>query len=915
MSTLSSIIDELKALPIEKQMAVLESLPQEDREAIAKLAFDLTADMAWVPNPGPQTMAYNSDVDQLLYGGSAGGGKMVCIRTEIPTPKGWTLMGDIAVGDTVFDQDGNLTTVTAVSPIKQAKSYRLTFDDGSKIECCADHRWLTYTSKDLGDLRKRTDEWKAKRRAKRPSQAGGNKSALFTLQLAKRNAIRAALAESLPPPTGAVRTTQQIVDTLRVGKRTNHAIPVAKPLDTPPAAVLIRPYTLGAWLGDGSRDGGRFTGVDEGIWKRIEEDGYRVTHGVADLQAHHIADLKHSLFCYGLLGNKHIPPIYLRGSFEQRLDLLCGIMDTDGHATLDGACEFDNTNKRLIDDTYELIVSLGIKATVTEGVAKLNGRVTGPKWRINFATNLPVFALPRKLERLNPKPRQTTKFRYIVDAVEIEPIPMRCIAVDSPSHLYLAGRSMIPTHNTDLGIAKALQRHKRSLILRRINKEVGYLVQRTEEILGHKTGYNGQDDIWKLPGGRIIQYGGCQHPGDEQAYKGQPKDLAVFDEASGFLESQVRYIMTWLRTTDPNQKTQALFPTNPPDGPEGDWIIRWWAPWVDRNHPLYPMPYGKPLWFRERDGEIEWREEPWSWQNDQGTTVRALSRTFIRAFLSDNPEYARTDYASQLEGLPEELRRRYSGGEFVTEGKDAEFQVIPSAWVRAAQDRWKPEGRSKPMTSMGCDVARGGPDESTIAKRHGSWVDELVVKPGSETPDGPQLAALVIINRRDSAAICIDTGGGWGGSPLDNLVGNEIKAKGINPSAGSNGTTKDAARLKFRNLRAEMWWRLREALDPSGDDPLALPKDQKLFADLIAPRWKNTSAGILIEAKDEIRKRIGRSPDRGDAVALTTMANNDLIAHARTMSLMGRPGSELPKSAKSGYSTFKDKMRAFRGRR
>jgi hypothetical protein len=283
--------------------------------------------------------------------------------------------------------------------------------------------------------------------------------------------------------------------------------------------------------------------------------------------------------------------------------------------------------------------------------------------------------------------------------------------------------------------------------------------------------------------------------------------------------------------------------------------------------------------------------------------------------LADNPEYARTDYASQLEALPEELRRRYSGGEFVTEGKDSEFQVIPSAWVRKAQDRWKPDGRKHPMTSMGCDVARGGPDESSIAKRHGNWVDDLIVKPGSETPDGPSLTALIIINRRDSATVAIDMGGGWGGSPLDHLVGNEIKAKGINPSEGSNARSSGQWRAEFANKRAEMWWKLREALDPDGEDPLALPRDQKLFADLIAPRWKLVGTRIQIELKTEIRKRIGRSPDRGDAVALTCMAENNLLLHAQRTGLMGRQGSELPKSAKSGYSTFKDKMRAFRGRR
>ena len=468
---------------------------------------------------------------------------------------------------------------------------------------------------------------------------------------------------------------------------------------------------------------------------------------------------------------------------------------------------------------------------------------------------------------------------------------------------------------TDLGIALALQRHKRSLILRRLNKEVEYLVERTAAIVGHRDGYNGQHHIWRFEDGKVIQFGGCQYPGDEQGYKGQPKTLLVLDEASGFLESQVRFLKGWLRSTDPEDRPQLLLPTNPPDSVEGAWIVSWFAPWIDDKHPLFPAKTGKLLYYRETGDGIEWRDSPWSWTTDQGITVRALSRTYIPGTLADNPDYARTDYASRLEAMPDELKAIYAHGKFGTATKDHEKQLIMTEWVRAAQARWKPEGRSALMTSMGCDVARGGPDESTIARRHGAWVDEIVIEPGAKTPDGPSLAALIILHRRDNADIRIDLGGGWGGSPIDMLKSNQIMGViGVNPSVGSDARTYDAAKLKFRNLRSEMWWRLREALDPDGKNPMALPPDQKLLADLASMRWELTASGILIEDKDDIRKRIGRSPDRGDAVALTCMAPNNPIAAARNQGLKGRAVADLPKQANLGYSKFKTRYRSHRSR-
>lgn len=422
---------------------------------------------------------------------------------------------------------------------------------------------------------------------------------------------------------------------------------------------------------------------------------------------------------------------------------------------------------------------------------------------------------------------------------------------------------------SDVLIGLACTQHRRSLLLRRLNKEVHFLVDRTEEILGHSKGYNGQDKRWYLPDDRLIMYGGCQHPGDEKGYKGEPKDLIGIDEASEFLESQVDFLTGWLRSKDLKQKVRLVFATNPPTSVDGEWIIRWFAPWLDPEHPLYPYPAGKLLYFERLAEGFRWEEEPFEIMLKSGKTTRALSRTFIPGDLADNPDYAKTDYSARLAALPEELRRRYERGEWVGGAQDDEFQVIPTAWIAAAQDRWTAEApQDIPMTAMGVDIAQGGADKTVVAPRYGSWFAPLIKVPGIDTPDGPTAAALVVKYLRDGAQINIDMGGGWGGSCYDHLKENDLASVlGVVPAASSSGKTADG-KLNFTNIRCEMLWRLREALDPSSGMNIKLPKSATLKADLAAARWKLTSSGIRIEEKVDIKKRLGRSPDEGDAVCL-----------------------------------------------
>jgi hypothetical protein len=202
--------------------------------------------------------------------------------------------------------------------------------------------------------------------------------------------------------------------------------------------------------------------------------------------------------------------------------------------------------------------------------------------------------------------------------------------------------------------------------------------------------------------------------------------------------------------------------------------------------------------------------------------------------------------------------------------QDADFQCIPTAWVIAAQDRWTeraPQGVA--MTAMGYDPAGGGTDAAELAYRHGGWYGPLVTTKGEETANAPSQAALVTKYRKDRAPVVVDMGGGYGGAISLRFADNGIDFIKFNGAAASTARTLDGS-LGFVNKRAEAWWKFREALDPDqdGGSVIALPPDPELRADLTAPTWTLKTNGIVLESKDDLRKRLGRSPGKGDAVVM-----------------------------------------------
>ena len=430
---------------------------------------------------------------------------------------------------------------------------------------------------------------------------------------------------------------------------------------------------------------------------------------------------------------------------------------------------------------------------------------------------------------------------------------------------------------SDLGIGLAINEHDRSLLLRRTNKEADGLVERVAEILGSRDGYSSQKGTWRLPNGNIMEIGGCQLEEDKQKYKGIPHSFLLYDEVSDFLESQYVFINGWNRSANPKQRCRIIAAGNPPTRPEGMWVVKRWAAWLDPSHSNPALP-GELRWYTTgKDGdeiEVDGRGP----HIINGESVNARSRTFIPSKLSDNPDLASTDYAATLASLPKELRAAYRDGDFGVGLRDEAFQAIPSEWVRAAQKRWTstpPVG--VPMCAIGVDVAQGGSDQTVLAIRHDGWYAPLISVPGADTPNGKVVAGLVVTHRRDGAVVIVDLGGGWGGDAYAHLKVNDMSAVGYLGVKKSLRRTVDQ-QLRFFNVRTEAYWRFREALDISQaqGSTIMLPADPILVADLCAPMYSVKSTGknasIAIESKEDVCERLGRSTDRGDAVVMAWFA-------------------------------------------
>lgn len=451
--------------------------------------------------PLVKAIFYDGKLECMLQCGRSFG-KLLTLNELIPTPdRGFVPLSHISPGDKVFDENGEVCNVIGESPIDNNPIlYKIHFSDGSTIDACKDHRWLTNT--------------KLERRSQKRNKSSYSR---------------------YPVQVSQVRTTEEIKNTLMHGDEFNHSICPTQPLELPEKHLPVHPYVLGCWLGDGGQGGAVICKPDSEIFEEIKKCGYEVSDWYADKKSRGVVGLAAQLREIGVLKHKHVPNQYLWGSKNQRLALLQGLMDSDGTASKSGYVCFDNTNKNIADAVYHLMVSLGEIPLRSQRYGKLYGVKKKLCYRVYTRPVNPVFRIARKLSRLKPK---TKCFQRTITKVEpIESRPGKCISVDSPSHLFLAGTQMVPTHNTEevLYIATrwALSRPKQIIYLlcpeRKQAKEIYWASRRVQDYPHKSQVAEERDSELRLvfTNGSFICIDGSDN---YKSLRGVKPNLVVYDE-------------------------------------------------------------------------------------------------------------------------------------------------------------------------------------------------------------------------------------------------------------------------------------------------------------------------------------------------------------------------------------------------
>jgi replicative DNA helicase len=443
-------------------------------------------------------------------------GKALALDTPLATPAGWTTMGEVQVGDQLLSADGKPTRVVAATEVMTGRPcYEVEFDDGTVIVADAEHQWRTDTRAARRQESEHRKAWYWSEASRRRLRAGckralqepdrpvtgseviaavgcefgnlmhtsgrdvgmaparvavsaGRRGGSYTWSApayASRQALLTAMVQRADRPMSyattavhqQVSTTERIAETLTITAdgRPNYSVSTSLPLELPYADLPISPYVLGVWLGDGHSAAARraaptcpqcsrpFTGLTSG-------------RGICGACINESGSVQAILRKLGVLGAKHIPSAYLRGSERQRRALLAGMLDTDGTTTSTGSVQFAVTSRRLADDFRELVLSLGYRCGWSEKPVQGRTPASSTAYTVTFTTSDDVFRLERKQrthrERRPSRTTPRTKRRYITAVRPIPSRPVRCVQVDNPDHLYLASRSMIPTHNSTLAL-------------------------------------------------------------------------------------------------------------------------------------------------------------------------------------------------------------------------------------------------------------------------------------------------------------------------------------------------------------------------------------------------------------------------------------------------------------------------------
>ena len=593
----------------------------------------------------------------LFFGGARGGGKAQALDSQVLTPFGFIRMGDVKVGTMVNNPDGSVSSVIAIHPRGELDVYKIKFSDGAETECSFDHLW---------------NVWINNKSVKRNGEVTRDYS---------------------------VMTTGMIIDRLKKQTKTNYypCIPLTAPVrfNVSCKNEKIDPYLLGVLIGDGciTSENISFASVDDFIIEKIRNISkkYGATIKVRPdnncsirfLNSKKIVELLSSIKLLGKYShNKFIPRQHLFGSLSDRIELVQGLMDTDGYVDSRGHMSYTTVSKQLAKDFRFLVMSLGAKATITKseaGYKKENGEFVECKdaYTIYFnSNNNDIFcSLPRKKERLSVYNGGYTLHRQIVSIEYSRKAECQCITVSNPNGLYITD-DFIVTHNSAVTVYDAAFHvrkavsdafgkiksvkvsidypHYRALLMRRTHPQMKALKDECDKQyipVGAK--YNETKKEYRFPSGAVVMLGSCKNPADVSNYLGWGLHYFGIDEANLFTEEMVSKLESSVRSTDPELKTLIRYSANP-GGIGHTWLKR---RFVD---PCAPIKAGN-VFSKEYNIEYPKLIPGEKFYDDEGQEYWYLpSLVFDNKHIIDNDK----SYVLFLKNLPPALKEMWLFGNF-----------------------------------------------------------------------------------------------------------------------------------------------------------------------------------------------------------------------------------------------------------
>lgn len=737
-----------------------------------------------------------------------GPGKEQPVSTLIETPSGQKVFGSLVPGDLVFSEYGVPTKVLSIHPQGVKDVYEVIFDDGSKTQCGLEHLW-----KVRGRTEKRNKCWTVIN-------------------------LKEIMAKGVSVKQGKSKYRQ-------------FQIPNQEAVHFPEASQDVSPYVLGIWLGDGTRGKEEYTSIDDEIMEHIKSLGYSVVKKQSKDRAPNIKviGIKEHLKKLNLIDKysyeKRIPEIFKYASIEQRLELLRGLMDSDGTVDGDDSCtEFASTSLGLVEDVMWTVRSLGGKAKAGKPKRSFIGETEHRLcYRVRFSLTENPFRLSRKAQKWKKPTQERYLQRTIVEVRKVGEEESMCITVACPNRCYLTN-DFIVTHNTftlsalglhmmscfdrpKIAALSITKDHLMSNLWAELCRWIDHDVESNFLKLTLKTGADrikmiGYEEYSFIDARSFPKAAEASQMQSALAGLHAPNVGFLIDEGGRIPDAVLATADAALSTGDSPTKRARLLVTANPEVPSGTLYRAYRGdtkqPWKiirvtgDPDDPKRATNVSVG-WAREQIAAYG-RENPW---------------TKVNVFA----EYPET--AAEVLLTEEEIDKAMN-------------RQIEDLEVRASQLR------------LGVDVSRGGVDDTKLVRRRGLKVYPL--EGFGSGNDGPTLAGIIAhrVQTYKIERVFVDNTGGYGSSCVDSLKTSHAEVDTVPVVA--NASAQDS---RYFNKRHEMYFRLRDHVRRGGN----LPYDLKLKEELAAITTYPQGSFIRILEKAQIKSKIGRSPDSADAIAQT----------------------------------------------